>query len=195
MENPDPAACTAFLLLSFFLAGIAQVCWLKWEGSRRFSFRLDRGLTLRGRPLLGGNKTLRGLVVMVPAVACFFALIGGGRDAFGPWLSQGLWPLSGSRYFLLGAGAGLAFMLGELPNSFLKRQFDIPPGGHPASPPLRALCFVVDQVDSVAGGLLALSLVVPVPLAAWGMTLLGGLLLHWLFNVLLKFLGMKARAA
>ena len=51
------------------------------------------------------------------------------------------------RYTIL-LGIGMTF--GELPNSFLKRQLEIPPGRKKKGP-LGILFFVFDQVDLIIG--------------------------------------------
>ena len=187
--TPEPLTCSAFFFLAFVLAGIAQTSWLRSRWSARFARPLDRGRTWRGRRIFGDNKTWRGLVVMVPATGLAFLVA---RQLVFP---SGLWPLSPAGYFLLGCWGGLGFMLGELPNSFLKRQWDIGPGQAPAHPRAQQLCFAIDQVDSVVGGLLALSLVVPVPLLSWVYVLVIGAVIHWGFNLLFVMLGLKTRAA
>ncbi len=86
-------------------------------------------------------------------------------------------------------------MIIELPNSFIKRQINIAPGASAKSQRLRSFCFIIDQVDSIAGGLLALWMIVPMPLgAALSLLMLGGVA-HYVFNVLLKHLGLRTRAA
>lgn len=98
---------------------------------------LDGGATLRGRRVLGDNKTWRGALVMVTGIVAAAALLSlwpwywrhlpaGIRDA-GPWV--------------FGSLLGVGTVLGELPNSFLKRQLGIAPG---------------DRRDSRAGRLLSL---------------------------------------
>ena len=62
-----PAACAAFLVAAFTLAGICQTAWLALPVSQRLAIPIDGGRTVRGRRLFGANKTLRGFVVMVPA--------------------------------------------------------------------------------------------------------------------------------
>ena len=85
---------------------------------------LDGGARWRGRRLFGDNKTWRGAVVMITGIVAATLLMSlwdwwwgrlpdGIRDA-GP-VVYGL---------LLGAGV----VVGELPNSFLKRRLDVPPG-------------------------------------------------------------------
>jgi hypothetical protein len=194
-SGPDAAACTLFLIAAFILAGLVQTAWLKSRISNRFAVPLDGGATLRGRRIFGANKTWKGLVVMVPAVGIAFWVVAVGMELPWPAALTDLWPLTPAGYFVLGCWAGLGFMLGELPNSFIKRQLDVAPGKPPANPAGRVLCFLIDQTDSVLGALLALSLIVKVPWPAWICILLAGPLVHWLFNVLLMLLGVKAKAA
>jgi hypothetical protein len=192
---PDAAACAVFLIAAFSLAGLAQSAWLRSRTSNRFAVPLDGGATLRGRRIFGANKTWKGLVVMVPAVGIAFWSLAAGLALARPITLASLWPLSPAGFFLLGCWAGLGFMLGELPNSLVKRQLDIAPGTPPASAAGRFVCFIVDRTDSVLGALLALTLVVRVPWLTWVGILLAGPLVHWLFNVLLVLLGVKSKAA
>jgi CDP-diglyceride synthetase len=85
---------------------------------------LDFGATLGGRRVFGDNKTWRGAIVMLVGVVAAAALLSlwpwywhhlpdGIRDA-GPWI--------------YGVLLGLGVVLGELPNSFLKRRLGIAPG-------------------------------------------------------------------
>jgi CDP-2,3-bis-(O-geranylgeranyl)-sn-glycerol synthase len=186
----DPIACALFLVAAFVLAGSAQALWLASDGSRRWAWPLDGGRTFRGRRLLGDNKTARGFVVMVPATGLAFlalALAGSG--------TPGLWPLAPRQYLGLGLLAGTGCMLGELPNSFIKRQLRIPPGSPADGPAARALFFVVDRLDSTLGVLAALMLAVPVPTATIVYVLLFGTALHGALSVVTFRLGGKARPA
>lgn len=189
MPVPDSLTCTLFCLAALTVAGVAQTAWYKLPVSARFARPLDGGRTYQGQRVFGDNKTWRGLIVMVPATGLSF------------WLTRALleeavlWPLTGWQYALLGSWTGLGFMLGELPNSFLKRRWAIPPG-EPAPPGTgRAILFALDQVDSILGGLLALSLVVSVPLWTWVHLLLVGAVVHWAFNGLFVLVGLKTRAS
>lgn len=193
--GPDSAACTVFLLAAFSLAGLVQTAWLRSRAANRFAIPLDYGATFRGRRVFGANKTWKGLVVMIPAVGLAFWGLATGLELVRPGALATLWPLSPAGYFLLGCWAGCWFMLGELPNSFIKRQLDIAPGTPPKSVTGRIVCFLVDQTDSVLAALVALALFVQVPWPACVGILLAGPLVHWLFNVLLMLLGVKKKAA
>jgi hypothetical protein len=186
----DGVVCGVFLLLAFTLAGAAQTAWFASPASRAFAWPLDGGARLRGRRVFGANKTVRGFVVMVPAAAAAFALL----RAAAPH-SLDLWDFPPATYALLGALAALGFMVGELPNSFIKRQLDIAPGGAPLNTAATILQFVVDRLDSGVGMLLALALAVPVPWTTWMVVLLAGPVIHWSFSLVMFRLGLKARAA
>lgn len=192
---PDPFCCTIFLFTAFTIAGVLQTLWLRSRVSASFAIPLDCGMKFRGRELFGKNKTLKGFIVMVPAVGLAFLILASLRSTLGPSWEVGLWPLSTFDYGILGCWSGIGFMLAELPNSFAKRQLDIAPGDPAAGTISRSVCFFIDQADSVLGALLALSVFVAVPIATWIVILLAGPVVHWVFNVVLMLIGVKKRAA
>jgi CDP-2,3-bis-(O-geranylgeranyl)-sn-glycerol synthase len=190
----NPASCAAFLIAAFTLAGTCQTAWLASPLSRPFAVPLDGGRTFAGCRLFGVNKTVRGFVVMVPATALAFGLLASVLGAR-PGGLDGLWSLSPASYTLLGVWAGLGFMAGELPNSFVKRQLGIPPGAAGRGRIAGPLFFVADRLDSIGGLMLALMLVVPVPWRTWIYVVVVGPVVHGLFSVALFRLGVKARPA
>jgi hypothetical protein len=86
-------------------------------------------------------------------------------------------------------------MAGELPNSFVKRQFDVGPGARASSPFVAGVQFLIDRIDSGIGMLIAVSLAAPTPPMTWLLVLLIGPTFHWAFSVLMFYLGLKARPA
>ena len=189
----DPAACAMLILAAFSGVGVAHAMWLRSPCSSRFMGPLDGGRICRGQRIFGANKTWRGFMVIVPAAGVVLLGFGLIRPTLPPWLSLGTWPLSSGQYGLLGLWAGLGFMAGELPNSFVKRQLGVPPGSAPARKWVKLLWFIVDHLDSIMGSLLALSLVVPVPFTTWCYVLLVGPWLHVAFSIALYGLGVKER--
>ena len=186
----EPVACGIFLLAAFTLAGVAQTAWFASRASHTLAFPIDGGLRLRGRRVFGPNKTIRGFVVMVPAAALAFALLGAAAPA-----SLGIWDLRPWSFAGLGAVAGLGFMIGELPNSFVKRQLDIPAGSAARTPFAALLHFAGDRLDSGFGMLAAVSLVVPAPWQTWAVVLLVGPAIHWAFSAVMFHMGLKPRSA
>ena len=150
---------------------------------------LDAGLQLRGRRLLGDNKTLRGAVVMIAATAvaawgCSFVGLG---SALAVVVEQRDRPL------LWGALLGVGYILGELPNSFAKRQLDVAPGA-PAPGGLRLFFWLLDQIDCLLGVIVVCALVgLPVPLPVAAMLLGVTLVLHPLIAGVMVLLGLKTR--
>jgi len=193
--TPDPLGCALFLTVAFVLAGLAHSGWLRTAASRRLLLPLDGGATFRGKRVFGDNKTVRGFVVMVPAAALSFAGLRFILARFAPSVAADLWRLDTAGYAALGAWAGLGFMLGELPNSFVKRRLDVAPGMAPPSRLGTAVTFVVDRVDSIIGMLAVISLVVPTTWMTWVYVLLIGPGIHLAFSVLLYRIGVKARPA
>ena len=185
----DAPAVAVFLVSAFSIAGCAQAMWLSWPGSRHLAWPLDGGATFRGRRIFGPNKTLRGFVVMLPVTGASFMVLAAVSGA------SGLWPLSVPEYGALGVIGALGFMAGELPNSFLKRQLDIPSGRPAEGRFLRPAFFLADHLDSAVGALLSMALVVPVPLLAVLYVLAIGCLVHVGFSALTFQLGGKERAA
>lgn len=187
-------AQAVWLVAALSLAGAVHVLWLKSPASARFRVPLDRGRQLVGRPILGANKTLAGLMAMPPAAAGAFLLARLLEPALPNWLRAGFWPLPPTHYAALGFACGLGFMLAEIPNSFIKRRLGIGPGQSGPSGPLRWLFVVFDRCDSSVGVLLVLTLFVPVTAATWLWVLAIGPAAHLLFSLWLQAVGVKRRA-
>jgi len=191
----DPLVEALFIVVAFVIAGLAHSAWLGSHWSSTLAIPLDGGLKLRGRRLFGDNKTVRGFIVMIPAAALSFAGLFTVLSLILPAVTESLWPLTRLGYLSLGAWAGLGFMAGELPNSFVKRQLDIAPGKPPKGRAGAVLSFVADRLDSIVGMLAAISLASPTPWKTWFFVLVVGPAIHLAFSVLLYRLGVKERAA
>lgn len=189
----DAVVCASFLILAFVTAGFVQTFWLRSQFSKRFQRPIDGGRTFRGVRIFGDNKTWRGFIAIVPGVGIAFVLFRILFAAIPHRVLEQLWPLSVLQFGILGCLVGIGFMLGELPNSFVKRRLGVPPGEAPERSNARWICFLFDRFDSILGGMLVLALVVPVPTLTWCYIFLFGPIIHLGFNVLLFQLGVKAR--
>ena len=142
---------------------------------------LDGGATFRGRRIFGDNKTVRGAVVMIVVSMAVMTL-------------QGVYRLPSLEYFDYGAAnlaltgmlLGAGFVVGELPNSFLKRQLGVAPGAHGG-----VWHAVLDQIDSIVGALLLLALVWVAPWQVWVIGFLLGTGLHMAVNGIFVLVGVK----
>ena len=183
-----PVILTAILHMVVVSAG-----WLP-----RLSVPLDGGRRLGGKPIFGPNKTWRGVLVMSVGSGLLGFLQGAllgdwaaGRGlecvdlaAFGRTLLP-----AGELARALGTAAaafvlGTGYVLGELPNSFLKRRLDVAPG-QTRRGLAGAIFFVVDQADSVIAGVGLAALVLGL---GWRLFLVGTAfltLVHLFFNALL----------
>ncbi|HSQ63311.1 MAG TPA: CDP-archaeol synthase [Polyangiaceae bacterium] len=130
------------LLVSAALSGVV----LRLDLFAALKAPVDAGRTVRGRRLFGDNKTWRGFAVAVAGSVIAVAI-------------QRLLPLP--RWVCVvdyrainpaafGAAMGLGAMLGELPNSFVKRQLGVPPG-KTARGPRRFAFYLWDQLDLLTG--------------------------------------------
>jgi len=195
MSSAEPLRQAYFIIVAFVAAGFAHSAWLGSRLSKRLSIPLDGGATFRGRRIFGDNKTVRGFAVMIPAAAIAFGVLFTVINNITPSAVAGLWPLTLRGYIALGAWAGLGFMLGELPNSFVKRQLDIAPGRPPRGRVAAVVSFIVDRLDSIVGMLLAITIAAPTPWMTWLLVIVIGPGIHLGFSALLYKLGVKERAA
>lgn len=127
-------------------APIAHAPVLRFDLLPGLNRPIDGGAAIRGRRLFGDNKTWRGAAVMSAGVfGCATALRrSSGYRARLPRELQTLHPT------VFGGALALGTVLGELPNSFLKRQLGIAPGTqrHSAA---GAAFYILDQGDFVLG--------------------------------------------
>ncbi len=123
----------------------------------RLARPIDGGRTWRGRRVLGDGKTWRGVVVAVVVCIAGAAIqkhVVGARAGELSLIDYGTVNVA-----LFGAAMGGGAMLGELPNSFVKRRLGIARGAT-ARGPLAVAFYVWDQIDllTTAWPLLAFSL-------------------------------------
>jgi hypothetical protein len=176
-----------WLALPVIAAGLVHLAVLKLDllpGLRRRP--LDGGHSFRGRRIFGDNKTWRGAIVTI------------GTTTIAAWamaeLNACCWhlpvlaPFAAMHPLAWGVLLGTGYIVGELPNSFAKRQLDIAPGASGQGLAGRAF-WVIDQLDSLVGMLLFVApvwtpspavlaaivglMLVAHPVSAWIMVLFG----------------------
>jgi hypothetical protein len=138
-----------WLTAPILIAGLVHVAVITRDIAPALARPIDAGRRWRGHPLLGRNKTWRGFVVM-PAAAAITIAAQQALATRSPHIA-GLAPLKHAAppAGVVGAICGAAYVLAELPNSFVKRRLGIAPGR--STPRARAVQYVVDQLDSVVG--------------------------------------------
>ncbi len=142
-------------ILPAYLANTAPVFAGLILGNR-LAAPVDFGKKLWDKPLLGRNKTYRGIVaaVIVGSMAAFFQSLFYSHDAI-----QSISYYDYSSPLLFGAVMGFGAIMGDLVKSLIKRRLDRSPGQ--SWKPF-------DQIDFIIGGLAAGSFIQPP-------SLLGGL--------------------
>ena len=198
------AAQMAWLALPVIFSGVFHMFVVKQRWLPRLARPIDRGACFRGRRIFGDNKTWRGVVVMIGAGAIAGAVQGffGGSALSDVSALGAVWlvdtgppgdavPLGYAlQYGAAHALFGLGYALGELPNSFLKRQIDIAPGKAGAGL-LGAFFLLLDQADSVAACLLVGWMVFPLSGALVLMSIASMTVLHLLLNAALHRGGVR----
>ena len=139
-------------MIPVIIAGILNMLFVKTPLYQRMKRPIDGGRTLRdGKRIFGENKTWAGFFGMIffgAAAQVLWGLVCMGFPELCPIYSR----FGNTLLFNLAAGAamGFAYVLFELPNSFVKRRLDIP-SGKTVRGFKGVVFFVVDQVDSLIG--------------------------------------------
>lgn len=181
-------------MMPTILGGIFNMVFCKTPLYKKYKKPMDRGKTLKdGRRVFGDNKTwvgFAGMVVCTALAQVLWGLLLAG--VHGTDVSELYVRHANTVGFNAMAGAlfGFAYMLFELPNSFVKRRLDIRPGKTEQGT-LGKVFFVVDQVDSLFGVILVLACLTPVSVGKYfGYIALGGFI-HITVNLVLYKTGIR----
>lgn len=167
---------------------------MKYEMMMFLKKPMDHGIKFRGKPLFGANKTWRGLIISTIGTIIF--------AYFHAWLYKNF-PASQQFHVVnydvvnplfIGLALGIGMILGELPNSFLKRQLGIGAGTQASG--LVGLIFrLYDQIDLLTGAWLLMLLVPHFPvlnhLDVVFFSIFMTLVLHLLIAQIGYYLGMR----
>lgn len=154
---------------------------------------IDGGHTFRGKPVFGRNKTWRGPVMVAFGAAIVLELQERVLHGIPRLAAIELFDYGTVNGWVLGALVGAAAEFAELPNSFVKRQLGVPPGGTTRGG--RSVVFYLwDQIDLLMGAWLVFASVVPVTVWRVVLSLIIALALHPLLTAIGYLLGMRATA-
>jgi hypothetical protein len=180
-----------WLALPIVAAGLVHLAVMKLDllpGLRRSP--IDGGLTFRGKRLFGDNKTWRGALVTIGTTT--LAAWGLAQLSACCWPLPELVPFASQHPLLWGLLLGTGYIVGELPNSFAKRQLGIVPGGAGSGAAGRVF-WVIDQLDSLAGMLLAIAPIWRPSLALLAVIVAIMLVAHPLSSWIMVLCGLKDR--
>ena len=174
-------------LMPVVIAGAANMLFTKTQLYRSHSSPIDGGKSFSdGKRIFGDNKTWAGFFGMIAATALAQVMWGLLTASSGAISSRNELYQSFDNTLLFNAAAGamfgLAYVLCELPNSFIKRRLDIKPGktSHGFK---GALFFIIDQIDSLLGVVLLLALFTGLTLPQYIQYIVLGALTHIALNL------------
>ena len=172
------------LILPIIMGGVSNMIFMKLPVLKSWRYPMDARKSFRGKRIFGDNKTWKGFFGMI-----FFTALSGLLFWWlcNPFVIPGSQQISFDPFnFLRGAWIGFAYVLFELPNSFIKRRLNISSGKNGG--PLQTF---FDQSDSVFGIVLLYPLVYPLTLKeAFGILVILTTS-HYLINILLFHLKLK----
>ncbi len=168
------------------LAAIFHMVVVHYNWISSTTYPLDHKMTFRSRRIFGKNKTYRGVIVMVLASIAFTYLYVFFLNHSASMSRLNLLDFEHYSPIFYGVIYGLGYVIGELPNSFFKRQFGITEG--------KSTSFIqrlIDQLDSVIIILLLLALFSNFSWEHFWWGILYGGLLHLAINYLLYLLKLR----
>jgi CDP-diglyceride synthetase len=177
----------ASLLATILVPGIVLIVVLKKGWMRRLAVPIDAGaMWPDGRPVLGATKTWLGVVIYVGGAAVVSGALG--HPGLAAWVAPVMhWPLSGA----VGFSIGVAYVLGELINSFVKRRLGVSSSVETTTRwrPVQRIADLADGIVAVSVLLLALG---SAPLLVVG-TALVGVAVHAATDLVMHRLRLKSR--
>lgn len=129
------------MVIPLAMSGAVLILCMSKGWLRKIDRPIDFGATLWGQPLLGPSKSFRGAIihlVVATAVTVLLHLASGFA-----WVA----PQYQSDPLPLGVGNTVAYLVGEMLNSFVKRRLGISPRGKAASAWARRVQALIDNVD------------------------------------------------
>jgi hypothetical protein len=151
----------AYLFLPLLVGLALHGFCIKYDAMAFLCRPIDRRRKFRGKRIFGDNKTYRGVVVVSLGTAIGFGLQSLLLHRIASVRGIELFDYAFFKSVALGLAVGGAAMLSELPNSFIKRRFEIAPGSV-AKGWKRVIFYIYDQIDFLLGAWLVLAIVIPI---------------------------------
>lgn len=178
--------------------GASNMLFLKHAKGFAARYPIDFGCTLGdGKRVFGPHKTWVGLVTMSLFCGLWQCVVAGVARACGMTNLGDLYTTVTApgvlTDFAIGATIGLAYMLCELPNSFMKRRLGVGAGAsvNQQNRSLRRLLMLVDYADSPLGVSALVCLCAGLGFGAYLLYVAFGTLLHLVVNVVLVMFGVR----
>jgi CDP-2,3-bis-(O-geranylgeranyl)-sn-glycerol synthase len=170
---------TLYFALPGLVANMAPI--LVKNHFKPLAFPIDRGLRLKGKPILGTHKTFRGFVFGILA-AILVALCQRMLYVNGLLRSWSYVDYGETSFIYIGVALGLGALVGDSVKSFFKRRFGVKEGDR---------FFPWDQIDYTLGISAFAFLIKPLTLLMLFELLVAGLLLHIITTRIGYFTGLR----
>jgi hypothetical protein len=145
------------ILQPVVITAIGQMIISRKNWLPKLAIPIDFNRQLKGKPIFGNSKTWRGIIWMFSSTALISMIFYPAINYLSPSLCLiGCTPVNG---LIVGMFIGLGYSLGELPNSFIKRQLGVDTNNLPSTRIGLILMIIGDHIDSSLGGLLLLYIV------------------------------------
>jgi len=176
-----------YALIPIIFAGISNMIFVKSKWLSSWYIPLDNKMVLRdGHRLFGDNKTWKGFIGMIVLTAVWTGILRIYPEK--SMLPKPIW-----WFYYFGTMLGLAYVLFELPNSFIKRRLNIPPGKNVSG--TKGVFFkIIDQLDSLIGCAIVLGFFTPVSFMQFCLIILVTSSVHYLINIIMYFVKLKSQA-
>lgn len=182
-------------LMSVIFAGALNMLLTKTKFYRSNHNPIDAGKSfIDGKRIFGDNKTWKGFFGMIVCGAVSQSIWGAVCAMSESLMSLNrmykFFPNCFAVNFAAGILFGFAYVLFELPNSFIKRRVGIVPGKI-GKGWIGVLFFVVDQIDSLLGVVLVLSFMCDLSFGEYWLYILFGFFTHIAVNLILYALKIR----
>ena len=172
-------------MLPVILGGVFNMLFVKIKALNFLRIPVDGGKSLKRKRIFGNSKTVLGFIGMILGTvlaAILWGLKQTGLEHYN--LIYKNYPNMVYFNLLSGALFGFAYMLFELPNSFIKRRFDIDATTRGRFP-TNIATFVYDQIDSMIGVMLVLAIFAELSFMQYILAVLLGGITHVAVNMIL----------
>ncbi len=181
-------------IMPIILGGVGNMFFTKTQLYKNNSKPMDGGKLLAdGRPIFGKNKTWIGFAGMT-IITCIMQVIWGmlchllSIESMNQIYDYNENTIAFN--FCIGSSLGLAYVVCELPNSFVKRRLNIRSGKTEKSF-IGVIFFFVDQFDSIIGGAIIIGIVSQLSIPEIMKYIALGGITHILVNILLFILKVR----
>jgi CDP-diglyceride synthetase len=174
------------LLLPITLSGLTLILCMRKGWLRALDVPLDGGLRLGNQPLIGKSKSVRSLVIYLVVATSVTAVL--------HWLASVtdlVAPVELNNPLILGPICTLAYLAGEIVNSFVKRRFGISTSAQTASRLGSKVQSIFDNIDGILCSGLPMIFIFGVPGELLATSFVLAVLTHLSTNALMRALRLK----